>query len=708
MRSRSLRYPPLFTLFTLFTLTVPALLALLCTPVAAGSAPSVAPDASEAPDTLHSLPWRQAGLTEREAAAHLLDRFAFGPRPGQVEEVVAMGLERWLEGQLAGDLPEPELARRLEGLRTLGMSGPELARTYPNPGLVLQEAQEAGVIPRDMDPQSARGAEGEDRRAIFEKVKRWGARQGYRPQRELLGELLAQKLLRAVAAENQLTEVLTDFWYNHFYVSLADNETRSYVLAYERDAIRPHVLGPFRTLLGATAHHPAMLLYLDNARSVANAGSPTTLEERMAALRRGRPRPGGRQGSGRFGGQGPGGPGRRDQEERFPNRPRGLNENYARELMELHTLGVEGGYTQEDVVAVARAFSGWALVPPGRRGKEVEGHLARFERAGQRWGTTPERLGFVVDGYFLFRADAHDAGAKTILGRKFPAGRGLEDGEEVLDLLAAHPATARHLASRLAVRFVSDDPPPALVDRLARAFTTSRGDPRQVLRTLAGSPEFWAPQARAAKVKSPFELAVSALRGLGARVGDPRGTLEWIARMGQPLYLYQAPTGYPEQSREWVNTGALLHRMNFGLELAAGRVEGVRFDLAALAGGREPASREEALTTWLDLLLPGRDHGDTVELLLPVIHDPALARKVAEAAPQGETPPEGVPQGEMTAQGDLVAMGEEMEAFGDPLGGLLDGPRRRGHRRRLAAAGEPTALEQVVGVILGSPAFQQR
>jgi uncharacterized protein (DUF1800 family) len=329
------------------------------------------------------------------------------------------------------------------------------------------------------------------------------------------------------------------------------------------------------------------------------------------------------------------------------NRPRGLNENYARELLELHTLGVDGGYTQQDVIEVARAFTGWTVLPPGPRRAEAERRLARVVQAG---GQAGGRLGFHREGEFLFRADAHDAAAKTVLGTRLPAGRGIEDGEQVLDLLAVHPSTAKHLATKLAVRFVSDKPPQALVDRLAAVYLKSGGQVRPVLVAIAESPELWSRDALGAKIKSPFELAASALRGLGAEVEDPRDTLRWIADMGQRLYAYQAPTGFPDRAEAWVNTGSLLNRMNFGLQLAAGRVRGVDFDLAALNGGREPESRDEALKAYAARLLPGRDLEPALALLQPMVNDPDLAKKVEQS----------------------------------------------------------TAVEQVVGVILGSPEFQRR
>ncbi|HET9228400.1 MAG TPA: DUF1800 domain-containing protein [Thermoanaerobaculia bacterium] len=473
------------------------------------------------------LPWMEAGLSEREAAAHLLNRFAYGPRPGEVEAVVKMGLGRWLERQLSADLPDKGLERRLDGLPALEMSASEIARTYPPPGLLLLEARRAGVI-QDLDVRELSNVEEGDKRERRAAVLRWAGQQGYRSQRELAGQLMAQKLWRAVESENQLAEVMTDFWFSHFNVSMTDNQSRGHLLSYERDAIRPNALGEVRDLLGATARHPAMLLYLDNARS---------------------------------------------------NSRRGLNENYARELLELHTLGVDGGYSQQDVVEVARAFTGWSVQ--------------------------------VRDGSFVFRRFGHDSGAKTVLGKKLP-GHGIGDGEAVLDLLAVHPSTAKHLATKLAVRFVSDKPSPALVDRLAAVYLKSGGEVRPVLRAIAESPDFWGSVGD--KIKSPFELAASAVRGLDGDVRDPRETLRRIADMGQKLYAYQAPTGYPDRAEAWVSTGSLASRMSFGLDLAAGKVRGVDFELAPATG-----SREEVLRAWGERLLPGRDLKPALALIEPKI-----------------------------------------------------------------------------------------
>jgi uncharacterized protein (DUF1800 family) len=653
------------------------------------------------------MPWKQAGLTERQAAAHLLDRFAFGPRPGEVDEAVAMGLERWLERQLAGDLPDARLAAHLATYPALPMSTAELLRIYPLPATVLAEARQAGVVPAKNDGAAGQAAAGQgdlDKEDIKEKVRVFARQRGYRQEKELLGQLMAQKVLRAVYSENQLGEVMTDFWFNHFNVSLTNNRTRPYLLAYERDAIRPNALGRFRDLLGATAHQPAMLLYLDNAQSTATAEAETTMADEMERRPVARfARPGARRGP--FAAR-PGAAPAAGAANAAKKAERGLNENYARELMELHTLGVDGGYTQKDVIEVARAFTGWTVVPPGPARAKLEQRLERAERAGG--------LGFWQQGEFLFRADVHDAGEKTILGRRFPAGRGIEDGEQVLDILAAHPATARHLASQLAVRFVSDHPPQALVDRLAEVYRTSGGDIRAMLRAIAASPEFWSREALAAKIKSPFELASSAIRALGGEVGEPRATIEWIGRIGEPLYAYQAPTGYPDRAEAWVNTGSLLARMNFGMQLAAGRVPGVQVDLAALNGGHEPESREQALAVYAGLLMPGRDLAPTLKLLQPLVASPDLARRVDQAAPAtAGTPaekPAGMPPEKLS--GKPAASADEALAaalFTDPSDErAMKGRPRTAAERPPAPQAPPTPLQQVVGVILGSPEFQRR
>ncbi|MFQ5571098.1 MAG: DUF1800 domain-containing protein [Rhodothermales bacterium] len=603
---------------------------------------------------LDPLPYAEAGLTEREAATHLLNRFTFGPRPGDIDRVVNVGLETWLDRQLRADFPEKTLDRRLRPLNALNMPVLEIAKTYPNPGVV----QRMAAREENMSREEMANLDRQERRRM---LREYMEKKGLRPQRELIGELIGQKVLRGVYSENQLAEVLTDFWFNHFNVTLQDNQARPYVLAYERDAIRPNVLGPFRALLGATAKHPAMLLYLDNAQSTAPDSLQTTMDLRLRPYEQRRGLGGRiarrriRDGRERL---------RREQQAREKAVPeqfrprRGVNENYARELMELHTLGVDGGYTQQDVEEVARAFTGWTVVPPEQRNQR------RIDRI-RRQGTS---MGFVLDNAFLFRADVHDATEKTILGTTFPAGGGIDEGERVLDMVATHPSTAKHLVWKIAVRFVSDEPPQELVDALAEVYLESGGDLRAVIKALAYSPHFWNEDALRAKVKSPYELAVSSLRALNANVRPTRALVEWIDKMGQPLYRYQAPTGFPDEADHWINAGSLLNRMNFGLQLAGGTINGVRFDLLALNDHREPETVEDALEVYLPLLLPEQEVSEAVSMLLPMALDPDLQARLDASS---------------DAQPD------------DPASGA-------------AASPDPSSLARVVGVILGSPEFQRR
>jgi uncharacterized protein (DUF1800 family) len=373
----------------------------------------------------------------------------------------------------------------------------------------------------------------------------------------MIGELQRAKLLRAVYGERQLQEVLTDFWFNHFNVFAGKGTLRYYLPEYERAVIRPHALGRFRDLLGAAARHPAMLYYLDAWLSIA--------------------------------------PGTRGGEFRS-----GLNENYARELLELHTLGVDGGYTQADVVAVARAFTGWTIDHPR------PGH----PRSG---------------GGFLFDARAHDRGAKTILGQAFPPEGGREEGERVLDLLARHPATARFVAAKLARRFVVDDPPAALVERAAAVFRDTDGDIRAVVRAIVLSPEFWAPAAYRAKVKTPLEFVAGALRALGAETDAGAPVLRTLLLMGQAPYSAQAPTGYADRAEAWASPGGLLARLNFVQALAGGRLVGTTVDLgrfAAPAGG-DPTTLADGL---IDTLLAGEASAETRAVIQDALAHPAIRR----------------------------------------------------------------------------------
>jgi len=493
---------------------------------------------------------------------HVLNRLGFGPRPGEVERVRRVGLASWIDQQLRPEgIADGAVDARLADLATLRMTSQQIAQEYLQPLLEQrqQRRRDAASGKPDATPKGRR-AQAAGSEPDMDSRRERAAEVGPALQRQqvLLQELVAQKMLRAVYSDRQLQEVLTDFWFNHFNVFANKGFTRIYLTAYERDAIRPHVLGRFRDLLGATAKSPAMLFYLDNARSADPMFAEKAKSDLDRLQRAGRRRGGRRQG--------------RDITPEMmaqvrQNIPTGINENYARELLELHTLGVDGGYTQQDIVNLARALTGWTIGRP------------RSEEAGQFW----------------FNPRMHDTGDKVVLGQKIKGG-GIEDGERVLDLLARHPSTARFIATKLARRFVSDEPPAALVDRAASTFRSTDGDLREVVRVIVTSPEFFATPARRAKVKTPFEFVVSALRATEA---DVQGTLplaRTLQQQGMPLYLCQPPTGYKDIADAWVNSGALINRMNFAVELASGRVRGVTpGGIVARAGDDAHASIETLL-----------------------------------------------------------------------------------------------------------------
>lgn len=508
---------------------------------------------------------------------HALNRLTFGPRPVDVQRVQALGLKKWIELQLHPErVPEnPILESKLGPLDTLGMSTARMLQSYPSPQLV--KAMLAGRIPFPADPsqrvmvdrlaarlrsktdsegsqppasdlaavlapeqlRTLRAGTSQQKLELFDSLSRESqdrllesmgpglrmqlfsaAPEGLRrriqsaagPQVVVAQDLISAKLFRAVYSERQLQEVLADFWYNHFNVFLEKGADRYLVTAYERDAIRPHVLGKFEDLLRATAQSPAMLFYLDNWESVAESSAAQTQ------------------------------PGRRQL------RARGLNENYGRELLELHTLGVDGGYTQKDVTEVARCFTGWTIRQPRR--------AAEFE----------------------FNPRMHDDGEKNVLGVRIPAGGGIGDGFAVLHLLAHHPSTARFISRELARRFVADDPPETLVNRMAATFLKKDGDLRAVLKTLFDSPEFWSRGAYRSKIKSPLEMVAGALRAVDARVDFAFGLNRRLTELGEPLYRKAEPTGYSNSGQEWLNSAGLLARMNFSLALVNNKVPGVTVD----------------------------------------------------------------------------------------------------------------------------------
>jgi uncharacterized protein (DUF1800 family) len=491
-------------------------------------------------------------LTERQRALHVLNRLAFGPRPGDVDKVLQDGVDVWINQQLHPEaIPDREVDARLQQLPTLQMTNFDIMQKYYRPIVEARREKKAGESPEAVAPE---------------------IKMAQQASREVMQDLIAQRIIRAVDSNRQLNEVMVDFWFNHFNVFAGKGQDRFMLTSYERDTIRPHVWGRFEDLLMATAKSPAMLFYLDNARSVAAPENRRPMMHRMFEMRR-------------------------------PEMARkgGLNENYAREIMELHTLGVDGGYTQKDVTELARVFTGWTIDPK--------------------------------TGGFIFRPALHDIGAKTVLGIHFPAGGGMEEGERMIHVLARHPATAHHIALQLCQRLVADDPPQALVDRVAKKFLDTDGDLRQTVKAVIDSPEFWAPSDYRAKVKSPFEYVVSAVRAVNATVDNPMPVARALQQIGQPLYGAQPPTGWSEKSEAWINTGALMNRLNFALALAANKLPGVHSDVVSLI----PAAAASDAGKSVDALATALTGGDLTDATRDTIKSRIVERKAPTEDPWDNT-----------------------------------------------------------------------
>lgn len=627
---------------------------------------------------IQEFPYKKAGLTERQAAAHLLNRFSYGATPGQIDAVVKMGLENWFAVQLKGELKNDLLDEQLKHYDALTLSNEEVVKLFPRPGQVIRLGIAKGYLPKDSLRSGGKPEYRQQLQSILEK-------EGLRPQQELFRQFFNQKILRAAYTPNQLREVLTDFWFNHFNVSLTNNNCAEFVPAYERDVIRPNVFGKFGTLLTATAKSPAMLYYLDNFSSAGPASLTPQQEKQRSRLLQ-------KAVSGSSADSMMNNPALKRLQQARNNR--GLNENYAREVMELHTLGVDGGYTQLDVTQAAKVLTGWTVYPLGNPGSGPV--AAVVQRLGNRAPEELAKQGSVREGDFLFAANRHDNSDKIVLGKRF-ASDGYAEGQALLDMLAHHASTAKFISRKLAVRFVSDVPPQSLVDKMAKTFAEKDGDISAVLITLVSSPEFWSKEALREKTKSPFELAISAIRGLNAKVSQPYQIYSWITKMGQRMYYYQAPTGFPDRGQYWINTGSLLNRMNFGLALASQRIPGVTFSLAALNDNHEPESAEAALRTYSRIFLPERPLEETIQRLTPLLNDPELDKKISAAA--DKTQPAG-----MQPVSDPATMPT------DPLTGK--NPEKIAGRKNAPevhyAKGNTTMLAQVVGVILGSPEFQRK
>jgi uncharacterized protein (DUF1800 family) len=585
-------------------------------------------------------------LNVDEAILHALNRLTYGPRPGDVERVRQMGLAKWIDQQLnPNSIDDRALDALLENYPTLRMSSANLIAEYPQPKQAEKQAAQQAQTPQSQGPQrrsdiaaaviardsqssqSQAPAPGRNNKAAnsapSEQVDEGnsGTSAPVRPasmkdssteanpatrgagKRDVLGggdpnavpraiaddskrpvriveELAMAKVTRAVYSDRQLQQIMDDFWFNHFNVFAGKGEDRYYLTSYERDVIQPHTLGKFKDLLTATAKSPAMLFYLDNflsadPRAAQRAAQERAMRQQARARRFGQPLP--------------------PQQQQAKKNDRGLNENYGRELMELHTLGVDGGYTQKDVTEVARCFTGWTIDKPRE--------IANFK--------FDERL--------------HDPDPKMVLGKKIHAD-GMKDGEEVIDLLVHHPSTAKFISTKLARRFVSDNPPSALVARMAATFQSSDGDIRAVLKTMIYSPEFWSREAYRAKIKTPFELVVSAARALGADVDTPMPLVQWTGRIGEPLYQCQPPTGYADKGDAWVNTGALLNRLNYSLALASNKVRGSRSDVPSLLGMDSTTDAKAALTRAVQLFLGGQTAATTVETLEKQLDNPQVVQ----------------------------------------------------------------------------------
>jgi len=577
-----------------------------------------------------------------------LNRLTFGPRPGDVQRVRAIGLDKWIDQQIHPErISDDPLNTFVSRYSALNADQDDLLKQY-----VDQQRQRRELKRDRADTTKAMTA---DEMAAMQQL-----RQQQNSRRQVVTQLQSSRVARAVASERQLQEVMTDFWENHFNIYAAKGAPEAYYLVdFDQNVIRPRALGKFRDLLEAVAKSPAMLFYLDNARSMADSTQPTLAGDgrrQAGGVRRGI---GGIIGPTRV-------PVQRPPQQQQRKRP-GLNENYGRELLELHTLGVDGGYTQQDVINVARAFTGWTIKPPAQ------------------------------GGGFIFRPQVHDAGPKVVLGHKLAAGRGMEDAEDVLDILARNPATARYISFKLARRFVSDSPSKALVDRAAQVFLRTDGDIREVVRTIVTSPEFFSQRSFRSKVKSPFEVVVSAARALNAPPDSTPRSAQIIAYLGQPIYGHQAPNGWPETGDAWMNTGAILNRINFGMAAGAGRLPGATIRGLPVLDTVRTAPREKQVDVVVATILNGMASPDTRAVLLSGEH-PLLANGAGGAGMQdmsgGESEP-GMTDSAMDENGD--------RRKNQNAGGKRAAMQGRG----LGNIPQLTGLPQIVGLALGSPEFQR-
>jgi len=673
-------------------------------------------------------------LTEDQKILHVLNRLGFGARPGDVERVKSIGIDKYIEQQLnPNSIADRTAEAKVKNLDVLKMSNEELFAKYPNGQAVLRmvarenglnkvdvaqlrkknQVEGAAMMPENgtmmSSPPDAQknGDESKLSDAERQKIQRevaavYREKNLGRPQ-QITQQLNASRIMRAVYSERQLNEAMVDFWTNHFNVYSGKAATRWFLPEFDRDVIRPNALGNFKDLLLATAKSPAMLFYLDNYQSISpntrinsergGQGGGNRQLERAINNPQVRERIKARQGitdaqldarieKMRQNRQSVDMPNASNAPQKIKKQQRGINENYAREIMELHTLGVDGGYSQKDIGEIARAFTGWTIIDPRGYRKiamsDGETDNIRADRQARRMGLPED----AESGTFYFNERFHDRSEKTVLGQKVNEG-GMKDGLKILDILVNHPSTAKFIARKLAVKFVSDTPSEALVSRVADAFHNSKGDIKTTLRALFSDREFFAPENYRAKIKTPFELVASAMRVVGAETNG--GQIQALLnKLGEPLYGYQAPTGYPDTAEDWVNTGALLERMNFSVALVSNRIPGTRVDLAKF----EAKNKQEVLKKSISTVLGGEIALNTRAMLLKQIDRPLVEPK-------------------LSVDSEEAAM-ENASMSMTPAGG--QGGNKRGNRqqtRLLAPSGNPEVFK-VVGLILGSPDFQRQ
>lgn len=633
-------------------------------------------------------------LTEDQKILHVLNRLGFGARPGDVEKVKAIGIKKYIDLQLDGvSIADPVAESKVQRLEIFNMTTAEVFAKYPNPGALLRQLEgtkrnRLSVAQKEtpkMEEESEDAKKGQQRERR-EKLQGLYEEYDLKPAAQLVPQIAANRVLRAVYSERQLQEVMVDFWQNHFNVFSGKNAVRWYIPSYERDVLRKNALGNFKDLVVGTAQHPAMLFFLDNFESVSpnaqanNRGNNTRLQQRIQndnLTPQMRERIKERQGLTdaqldqrikQMAGNSP--------QQNQKKRQRGINENYARELMELHTLGVDGGYTQKDIVEVAKAFTGWTIADA--RGYRRSAAATIQGNEDQRLARIQRQQGVPADtesGEFYFNERFHDKDAKTVLGQKVNEG-GINDGLKVIDILVKQPATAKFIARKLAVKFVSDNPSEALVGRIAEAFSKSNGDIKTTLRAIFTDKEFFAPENYRAKIKTPLELAISSIRTLGADTNASPGLLAMLNKLGEVPYGYQAPTGYPDTAQDWVNTGALLERLNFAVAIASNRIPGTKVDLRSYSGESKTKVLDHAIAEILD----GDISAGTKATLLKQIEQPLP---------------------------EVKAGAEIQDAPAEVMN--LAGAGNLGNRRArlLQPSGNPDVFK-VVSLVLGTPEFQRQ